>query len=148
MIYTQMTKKAIELMFKCHKDQINKSGMPYVFHPWHIAEQMDDEITATVALLHDVIEDSIISDIVDENILKNYGFPDEVVEAVKLLSHLDKHEPYLDYIKRVKENPIARKVKMADLYHNMDLSRLDVVTEKDLKRKEKYMKAIAILKEV
>lgn len=147
MIYTDMTKKAIQLMFKCHRDQLDKSGLPYVFHPWHVAEQMTDEITTTVALLHDVIEDSTISDIIDENnCLKD--FPDEVIEAVKLLSHLDKHEPYLDYINRIKQNPIARKVKMADLWHNIDLSRLDTVTDKDIQRRDKYVKAITILSNV
>ena len=58
MIYTEMTKKALKLCFEAHKEQIDKSGMPYVFHPFHLAEQMQDEETTIVALLHDVIEDT------------------------------------------------------------------------------------------
>ena len=58
MIYTELTKKAMKLAFTAHKDQVDKSGIPYVFHPIHLAEQMESEETAIVALLHDVVEDT------------------------------------------------------------------------------------------
>ncbi len=141
MIYTEMTKKALKLCFEAHKNQTDKSGMPYVFHPFHLAECMTDEYTTTVALLHDVVEDTdyTLSD------LKDMGFPEKVTDALALLTH-DKSVPYMEYVERIKQNPIAREVKLADLTHNSDLSRLDTVDEKALKRVEKYKKAMEILK--
>lgn len=140
MIYTPMTKKALKLCFEAHRDQTDKSGMPYVFHPFHLAEQMTDEYTVTVALLHDVVEDT---DITFEDIT-GMGFPAEVTDALKLLTHDDAVE-YMDYVAKIKHNPIAKAVKLADLSHNSDTSRLDVVDEKALKRVEKYAAAIKLL---
>ena len=142
MIYTDMTKKALMLCFQAHKDQVDKSGMPYVFHPFHLAEQMEDEDTTIVALLHDVVEDTnyTISD------LNNMGFPQQVMDAIAVMTH-DASVPYLDYVAKLKENAIARTVKLADLRHNSDLTRLERVDEKALERVEKYRKAIAILTE-
>lgn len=141
MIYTDMTKKAIKLMFALHKDQTDKSGMPYVFHPFHLAEQMSDEETTCAALLHDTIEDTPCT----PDMLRAEGFPKSVVEAVKLLTHPDGEE-YLHYVARIGKNPIARAVKLADLQHNSDLTRLDSLGEKDLQRIEKYRKAMEILR--
>ena len=140
MIYTELTKKAMKLAFAAHKDQVDKSGIPYVFHPIHLAEQMESEETAIVALLHDVVEDTeyTLQDIAA------MGFPQEALEALALMTH-DKAVPYMDYVARLKGNPIARTVKLADLRHNSDLSRLDTVDEKALARIEKYKKAIAEL---
>jgi (p)ppGpp synthase/HD superfamily hydrolase len=142
MIYTSLTKKALKLCFEAHKDQVDKSGMPYVFHPFHLAEQMTDEATTVVALLHDVVEDS---DITFED-LEKQGFGVEIIIALKLLTH-SKNIPYMDYVAEIKKNEIATKVKLADLKHNSDLTRLSVVDEKALKRKEKYEKAIKFLEE-
>ena len=142
MIYTNLTKKALKLCFESHKEQVDKSGMPYVFHPFHLAEQMTDEATTVVALLHDVVEDTAIS----FEDLEKQGFSDEIMDALKLLTH-DKNIPYMDYVAEIKKNTIATKVKLADLKHNSDLTRLSVVDEKALKRKEKYEKAIKFLEE-
>ena len=142
MIYTPMTKKAMKLCFEAHKDQSDKSGMPYVFHPFHLAEQMTDENTVTAALLHDVVEDTDYT--FDD--LEKMGFPAEVVEALRLLTH-GKDVPYMDYVRALKENPIARAVKLADLQHNSDLSRLDKADERALARAEKYKAAMALLEE-
>ena len=142
MIYTPMTKKALKLCFAAHRDQTDKSGMPYVFHPFHLAEQMTDEYTTTVALLHDVVEDTGLT--FDD--LAAEGFPEEVISALKLLTHDVKVE-YMDYVARIKDNPIAKAVKLADLKHNSDTSRLDSVDEKALKRVEKYSKALKLLTE-
>ena len=141
MIYTELTKKAMKISFEAHKDQVDKSGIPYVYHPFHVAEQMDDEITTCVALLHDVIEDSNITyvDLIFE------GFPREVADAVALLTH-DDGEPYMEYIKRIKSNPIAAKVKIADLEHNSDITRLDAVSSAALARVEKYRRALFVLR--
>lgn len=140
MLYTDLTKKALKISFDAHKNQIDKSGMPYVYHPFHLAEQMDDEISTCVALLHDVVEDTDTT--LDE--LRSDGFPDEVIEALSLMTHSD-DVPYLDYVRAMKDNPIARKVKLADLAHNSDLSRLEIVDDKALKRVNKYKQAILIL---
>ncbi|MBR3809252.1 MAG: bifunctional (p)ppGpp synthetase/guanosine-3',5'-bis(diphosphate) 3'-pyrophosphohydrolase [Clostridia bacterium] len=142
MIYTDLTKKALKLCFEAHKEQVDKSGMPYVFHPFHLAEQMADEATTIVALLHDVVEDTAIS----FEDLEKQGFSDEIMDALKLLTH-DKNIPYMDYVAEIKKNTIATNVKLADLKHNSDLTRLSVVDEKALKRKEKYEKAIKFLSE-
>ena len=142
MICTPKTKIAIKLCFDAHKDQTDKSGLPYVFHPFHLAEQMQDENTTIVALLHDVAEDT---DVTLEKI-REYGFGEEVMTALALLTHAD-DVPYMEFVRAIKPNPIARAVKLADLKHNSDLSRLDEVTEKALLRREKYLQAIALLEE-
>lgn len=140
MIYTAGTKKALKLCFEAHKDQVDKSGMPYVFHPFHLAEQMSDERSTIVALLHDLIEDT---EYTFED-LRKMGFEDEVIEALVLMTH-DDSVPYMTYVAAIKQNPIAKAVKLADLEHNSDLSRLDIIAEKALKRKEKYATAIELL---
>ena len=141
MIYTPLTKKALRLCFDAHREQVDKTGLPYVFHPFHLAEQMKDEATTVCALLHDVVEDTDYT--LDD--LRAMGFPADVVDALALLTH-DPAVPYMDYVKEIAKNPIARKVKMADLRHNSDLSRMDEVDEWAVKRTEKYKKALAYLK--
>ena len=141
MIYTDETKKALKLCFEAHKNQVDKSGMPYVFHPFHVAEQMTDEATTIVALLHDVVEDTdyTLEDLAAE------GFGKDILEAVALMTH-DDDVPYLDYVAKLKDNPIARAVKLADLAHNSDLSRIGEIDDETRERLEKYQKAIALLK--
>ena len=140
MIYTNLTKKALKISFNAHKDQVDKTGVPYVFHPFHLAEQMDDEKSTCVALLHDVVEDTDYT--FDD--LRNEGFTKEIIDAIKLLTH-DPSVPYLDYVNMIKENSIARKVKLADLKHNSDLSRLDLSVDKIPPKLDLYLEAIKIL---
>lgn len=140
MIYTENTKKAIRIMFQYQKDQIGKDGLPYVFHPWHVAESMKDEKSTIVAILHDVIEDT---DLTLED-LKKEGFSDDILMALALLTH-DKSEDYFEYIKRISTNPIAKDVKKSDLKHNSDLNRLSEVTQKDEERVKKYQKCLNYL---
>ncbi len=142
MIYTAETKKAMKLCFEAHKEQTDKAGLPYVFHPFHLAEQMPDEETTVTALLHDVIEDTpyTLQD------LRGMGFSEAVLDALALMSH-DKSVPYPDYVAALRPNRIARTVKLADLRHNSDLTRLDAVDEKALRRVEKYKAAIRLLSE-
>lgn len=140
MIYTDLTKKALKLCFEAHKEQVDKTGMPYVFHPFHLAEQMDDEISTICALLHDVVEDT---DTTFADLL-NMGFPQEVVDVLKLLTH-DDAVPYLDYVKKISTNSVAKQVKIADLKHNSDNTRLYVVDDKALERCKKYQQALDIL---
>ena len=143
MIYTEQTKKALKLCFEAHKEQVDKSGMPYVFHPFHLAEQMKDEVTCTVALLHDVVEDT---DYTLED-LRAMGFEAAVIDALTLLTH-DPKEPYMDYVARIKDNPVAKAVKLADLKHNSDRTRLapHEVNEWVIAREKKYRAAMRLLK--
>ncbi|MBR5223858.1 MAG: GTP pyrophosphokinase [Clostridia bacterium] len=143
MIYTESTKRAMGICFEAHKKQVDKSVISYVFHPFHLAEQMTTEETIIVALLHDVVEDS---DTTFEDLEKE-GFDKSIIDAVKLLTHKDKSVKYEDYVRKIKENPIAKAVKLADLMHNSDITRLDVVTQKDLERRKKYLDAIKLLNE-
>ena len=140
MLYTPLTKKAMTLCFQAHKEQLDKSGIPYVFHPFHLAEQMDDEYSTITALLHDVVEDTCYT--LDD--LRKLGYPEAVLEALRLLTH-DKAVPYMEYVAAIRENPIARKVKLADLRHNSDITRLNVIDERALQRVKKYREAINFL---
>lgn len=140
MIYTPLTQKALAISFNAHKEQKDKSGMPYVYHPYEVALRMDDEYSTCTALLHDVAEDTDIT--LDE--LREEGFPEEIIEALAVMTHAD-GVPYEDYIRTVKTNPIAVKVKLADLEHNSNPDRLESIDEKMMKRFEKYKKARAFL---
>lgn len=139
MINTKLTRKAMIIAYNAHQNQFDKANIPYIYHPIHIAEQMDTELECIVALLHDVVEDT---DITLNDLEKE--FPKEVIDLLKILTH-DKKVDYIEYIKKVKTNPIATKIKIADLKHNSDITRLENITTTDLKRIEKYKKALEIL---
>ena len=140
MIYTQLTCEAMKIAYNAHHGQVDKGGIPYIFHPYHLAEQMPDEYTTCVALLHDVVEDTDVT----LEMLRD-SFPEEVVEAVATMTH-GKDEPYWDYVQRVSKNPIAKIVKLADLRHNSDQTRMIGADEKTLAYfQEKYRKAFEIL---
>lgn len=140
MLYTPMTKKAMQLSFDAHKEQKDSSGLPYIYHPFHLAEQMDTESSVCAALLHDVVEDS---DITLED-LRASGFTEEIVEAVELLTH-QQGVPYLEYIERLRQSPLATKVKLADLRHNADLSRMDIIDSTAREQEELHQQAIELL---
>lgn len=129
------------LAAKAHAGQVDKAGRPYIEHPIVVSSMLEGEDEKITALLHDVVEDTDVS--LDE-IRRLFG--DTIADAVGCMTH-DKSVDYFTYIKKIKNNPIARKVKLADLTHNMDLSRLPEVGESDLKRLEKYKKARMILLE-
>ena len=139
MINTKLTRKAMIIAYEAHKNQVDKSGVPYIYHPIHVAEQMDTENECIIALLHDVVEDTNVTFKQLEEV-----FSKEIIDILKLLPREENIE-YDEYIKRIKNNTIACKVKIADLTHNLDKTRLDFVTEVDVKRNEKYKKALQIL---
>ena len=118
MIYTELTNRAMRLAYDAHRGQVDKCGIPYIFHPFHLAEQMEDEISCCVALLHDVVEDTAVTlaDLEGQ-------FPPAVTEAVALLTHGD-GVPYEDYVRAIARDPVARRVKLADIAHNSDQSRM------------------------
>lgn len=140
MIYTELTIKAMNLAYEAHHGQYDKGGVPYIFHPVHLAEQMDDEASTCVALLHDTVEDTSVT-------LEELAdiFPREIVEAVDLLTHRDEVE-YFDYVRAIKTNPLAVKVKLADLRHNGDPKRICNQGNAE-KRRAKYAAAKKILDE-
>ena len=138
MIYTELTIKAMNLAYSAHHGQFDKGGVPYIFHPIHLAEEMDDEISTCVALLHDTVEDTAVT---LEDLAKE--FPAEVVNAVRLLTHGEDVD-YFDYVRAIKENPIAVKVKLADLRHNGDPKRICNQGNQE-RRRAKYAAARAIL---
>ena len=144
MIYTELTNKALRIAYNAHHGQLDYNGIPYIFHPIHLAEQMDDEISCCVALLHDVVEDT---DVTMEELAQE--FPAEVIDALKLMTHGEDVE-YFTYVAAIKHNPIAKKVKLADIAHNSDQSRCigsDLSPEKLAYWKAKYEKATKILTE-
>lgn len=141
MIYTKLTQQAMRLAYAFHDGQKDKAGVPYIFHVAHVAEQMDDEYSTCVALLHDTLEDT---DVTEENLRRL--FPDEIVDAVVAMTHR-RHESYESYIARIKENELAVKVKLADLQHNLDTTRLAGTGVDMTKKREKYLNAVRILSE-
>ncbi|HIT09910.1 MAG TPA: HD domain-containing protein [Candidatus Merdivicinus faecavium] len=143
MIYTELTNKALKLAYEAHHGQVDKGGVPYIFHPIHLAEQMEDETAVCAALLHDVVEDTSVT---LERLARE--FPREVVEAVRLLTR-EKGTDYFDYVRAIRQNPVARAVKRADLVHNADESRLagSGMPGEVQARQEKYRRALEILEE-
>lgn len=123
-----------------HKGQVDKAGVPYIEHPKAVASMVDGDDAKIVALLHDTVEDTGAT--VDE-IRSMFG--DRVADAVACLTH-DKSVPYLEYVANIKGNDLAREVKLADLKHNMDLSRIPNVTDVDIQRvNRKYRPAFEML---
>lgn len=133
-------KKAYEIAKKAHSGQIDKAGEDYIKHPEKVASFVNSDEEKAVAYLHDVIEDTELT--LED--LREYGFSEEVLKAVDVITK-KKGQDYQTYLNSVKENKLARVVKLADLRHNLDLTRLINITEKDIERKEKYQKAIDFL---
>lgn len=132
--------RAYALAKKAHLGQKDKGGNDYIEHPKAVASMMDTDIEKAVAYLHDVVEDTKIS--FDD--LKEYGFPNQIIEAVKALTK-QKNESYDVYIDRVIRNPIAKKVKLADMKHNSDITRIKNQSQKDYDRCQKYLDKIQYL---
>lgn len=131
---------ALSIARKAHAGQVDKAGVDYIQHPLYVASQVKTEQEKAVALLHDVLEDS---DITAADLLA-YGLSNEVVTAVQTLTK-KKGQSYQDYLEKVKSNDLARVVKLADLKHNSDLSRLKSVSDTDRERVKKYKNAIRYL---
>ena len=139
MYYSEMVKKAVNIMFEAHKEDFDKGGYPYVFHPFYLATKVDGENETCVALLHDVIEDN--GDKYSFEYLENEGFNKEIIDALKLLTH-KKDIPYMDYIVEISKNNIAKNVKIEELKHNMDSRR---TSGEKAKKYDIYVKALEFL---
>lgn len=142
MLKTTLTIKALNFAYQKHHGQVDKAGMPYIFHPYEVSKQLNDEDATIVALLHDVLEDTDAT--IDD--LKELGLSNHVIKAIVTLTH-DNSMTYKEYIENIRLNPLARLVKINDLRHNLDIKRLRHVTKKDLERVEKYKKALERLEE-
>lgn len=139
---SSLIERAIAIALTAHSGQVDKAGAPYILHPLRLMVQMDTEDEQLAALLHDVVEDSDLT--LDD--LRDEGLPESVLAALALLTH-QAGEDYEDYVRRIADNPLARKVKLADLADNMRLDRIPNPTPKDLERLEKYRGAQALLLE-
>ena len=141
MYYSELVKKACEIMYDAHRDDVDKGGYPYVLHPFYLAVQMEDEETTCAALLHDVVEDH--GDRYSLEYLADAGFPESVIRALRLLTHAP-GVPYMDYVGAIAKDPVARRVKLADLRHNTDARRLNGALPA---KYETYLQAIRFLEE-
>ncbi|MDR3282650.1 MAG: hypothetical protein LBS92_03450 [Candidatus Methanoplasma sp.] len=141
MIYTDMTRKAVRLAYDAHHGRLDDSGVPYIFHPFSVAESMETEEEAAVAIMHDVVEDTAVT--LDDVV--SAGFPATVTDALRLLTR-DPEMPYFDYVARIRGNPIAVKVKLSDIADNSRADRLSSLPEERRRRlTDKYGKAVEML---
>ena len=122
-----MLERAIEIAVEAHKGQIDKGGSPYILHPLRVMGNVDGESEKIVAVLHDVVEDSNWT---FEALLAE-GFSIEVIEALKSVTKNSDNEDYDSFIQRAIGNPIGRKVKIADIRDNLDVTRIPDIGEKD-----------------
>ena len=136
-----LLRKALDIATNAHKDQIDKAGKPYILHPIRVSERCNTVEEKIVALLHDVIEDTEIT----PTTLLSEGFPEHIVESILSVTK-QKNESYDDFVKRCSSNRIGKVVKIHDLEDNMDITRLNKLTENDLQRLNKYLKAYYYLK--
>lgn len=132
----EILEKAISIAYFAHEGQVDKGGHPYILHPLSVMMQMTTIEEKIVAILHDVIEDSVLT----KKDLIGLGIPAELAQEVDLLSRKD-GDSYMQYIEKVKTSEIARKVKLVDLEMNMDLSRIESPSKADFDRVKKYKKA-------
>jgi len=132
--------QALEIAVRAHGDTLDKSGQPYILHPLRVMLAQDTDEGRIAGVLHDVVEDTEVT--LDD--LRDVGIPGSVLEAIALLTH-DDDTPYEQYVERLKPNPLARSVKLADLRDNMDVLRLPDFTQKDLQRLGKYRRAYEFL---
>ena len=127
------------------KNKFDKQGRPYMEHCLYVADGMDTDAEKIVALLHDAVEDEIVT--FEE--LRQYGFPEDIIRDIDLLTHRKDVDDYLDvYIKKIAMSLRATKVKKRDLRHNSDITRLKSLTKADFDRIEKYHRAFTYLSQV
>lgn len=137
-----LLEKALKIATKAHEGQTDKAGAPYIFHPIRVSNRCSTDEERITALLHDTIEDT---EVTAEYLLME-GFPRNIVDAILSVTR-NENESYEDFIKRSRLNPTGRQVKLHDLEDNMDITRLNELTEKDIYRLNKYLKAYRYLKE-
>ncbi|ROL78170.1 GTP pyrophosphokinase [Pseudomonas protegens] len=132
--------RAIAIAARAHAGQVDKGGAPYILHPLRVMLRLSEPRERLVAVLHDVIEDSPVT--LEQ--LRGEGFSEEVLQALAALTKVE-GEDYPEFIRRAAQNPLARRVKRADLAENSDLSRIPEPSDDDRRRLEKYRQAIEYL---
>ena len=135
--------RAIEIALEAHKGALDKGGNPYILHPLRLMLQMDSEEEMIVAILHDVVEDT---EKWSFDKLHKEGFSKKIINSLRSVTKENENEDYEKFIDRSVKDKIGRKVKIADISDNLDISRLKEVTDKDILRINKYKKALAKLK--
>ena len=135
--------RAIEIALEAHKGALDKGGNPYILHPLRLMLQMDSEEEMIVAVLHDVVEDS---EKWSFDKLHKEGFSKKIINSLRSVTKENENEDYEKFIDRSMKDEIGRKVKVADISDNLDISRLKEVTDKDILRINKYKKALEKLK--
>ena len=133
----QLLAKAIEIALEAHKDATDKAGMPYAGHVMRVMQAGRTHDEKIVGVLHDLVEDT---DWTFDKLLEE-GFPTYIVDALQCVTKISEDEPYEAFIQRVKSNPLAVAVKINDLTDNMDIRRLSTLTDADVQRLRKYLKA-------
>lgn len=136
MNHTELYDLALQIAIRAHEGQKDKSGRDYIMHPIRVAERCTSPKAKIVALLHDTIEDTDVT----TDYLREQGFPEEIIEGVLSVTNRE-GETYEDFVSRAAQNPIGREVKLADLEDNMDIRRLKELTDKDVERLRKYLRA-------
>ena len=136
MDYNELYDKALQIAIRAHKGQKDKAGHDYILHPIRVSERCDDPRAKIVALLHDTIEDTDVT----ADYLREEGFTEEIVKAVLALTRSEGEE-YNDYVRRAAQNELGRMVKRADLEDNMGIRRLPELTDRDVERLRKYLRA-------
>lgn len=153
MVYTELTRTAMQFAYKAHDGQFDKSGLPFIHHPLYVADKMEDELSCTVALLHDVLKSGEVP--ADE--LAAAGIPNEAIRIIRLLTNRCKDgTTYKKYIDNLKNNPVARKVKLEDIKHNMlrerivlmPLSEMTAAQARQKRYKEAYDVLVAVPEEM
>ena len=135
--------RAKAIATSAHEGQVDKAGKPYIEHPMRVMNMGKTVEEKIAGVLHDVVEDSEWT----FEMLEKEGIPKDVMDALRCVTKLSEDEDYDHFIERVKTNPLAVKVKLNDLKDNMDITRLGEVTEKDLARLNKYIRAYRQLTE-
>lgn len=134
--WSELYDLALRTSIRAHEGQKDKSGREYIMHPIRVAERCKDPRAKIVALLHDTIEDTDVT----PDYLYSQGFPDEIIEGVLSVTKRE-GESYEDFVRRAALNPLGREVKRADLEDNMDIRRLETISDDDVNRLRKYLKA-------
>lgn len=138
-----MLDKAIQIAMEAHYGQKDKNAQPYILHVMRVGLRGRTENEKILGILHDVVEDS---DWTFERLAKE-GFSSTILSALECITKKSEDEPYEEFIQRVKQNPLAISVKLNDLEDNMDIRRMNIIQEKDIKRLNKYLKAYKELAE-
>ena len=144
MTFNKLYDLALRIAIRAHEGQKDKSGREYVMHPIRVAERCKDPKAKIVALLHDTIEDTVVT----AEYLRSQGFPEEIIEGVLSVTKQEGEEGeenYEDFVLRAAKNPLGKEVKLADLEDNMDIRRLKNITDDDVTRLRKYLRAWHLL---